>query len=219
MGTQYRFVVIQELSALCSGEELNKWLNMAPYAGFSRRYCLINRARVQNEDQGRYTQQGLEMLETLADHLDRRCPDTLGAEKKAEYQREVLRTIESFGKNGEIPDGWKMFYAYKQLVLAACLFGQGKMNEGWRAFDSAIEKCKYIFSLDEEWLYIGGKLFSNLKVSKDWNYAIDEKGNRHELCSYLSIIFLFSLRMDDSEPAVHIKSIAHGKYYCYSVGK
>ena len=195
--TRYRYSVIQEMTALCSEEDLDKWIKLTPYASFSRRYCLINRAMVRNEDQCWYIQQGLEMVETMADQLDRRCPDTFGAEKKAEYQCEVLRTIESFGINGEVPDGWKMFYAYKQLVLAACLFGQGKMNEGWREFDSAIEKCKYIFSLDEEWLYIGGKLFSNLKVSKDWNYAIDEKGNRHKLFAVVRLSFYHMYRICD----------------------
>ncbi len=187
--TRYRFAVIQEMTALCSSEELNKWLDMAPYAGFSRRYCLITRALVQHEDKDWYIQQGLEMLETLAGQLDRRYPDTFGAEKKAEYQREVLRVIESFGTNGEIPDGWKCFYAYKQLVLAACLFGQEKMDEGWREFDSAIEKYKYIYVLDKEWLSIGGSLFSNLKVSKDWNYAIDEQGNKYKLFALIRLSF------------------------------
>ena len=189
--TRYRSGVIQMMTALCSGEELNKWLDMAPYAGFSRRYCLINRASVRNEDQDWYIQQGLENLETMADQLDRRCPDSFGAEKKAEYQREVLRVIESFGTNGEIPDGWKMFYAYKQLVLAACLFGQEKLNEGWREFDSAIEKCKYIYALDEDLLSIGDRLFSNLKVSKDWRYAVDEQGNKHALFAVVRLSFYY----------------------------
>ena len=187
--TRYRSSVIQEMTALCSGEELDKWLDMAPYAGFSRRYCLINRAMTRDDNQGWYTQQGLEMLETLAQQLDRRYSDTFGAEKKAEYQKEIMRVIESFGSNGEIPDGWKCFYAYKQLVLSACLFGQNKIEEGWREFDSAIEKYKYIFSLKEKWLTIGGGIFSNLKVSKDWNYAIDEQGNRHKLFSLISLSF------------------------------
>ena len=189
--TRYRSGVIQMMTALCSGEELNKWLDMAPYAGFSRRYCLINRASVRNEDQDWYIQQGLENLETMADQLDRRCPDSFGAVKKAEYQREVLRVIESFGTKGEIPDGWKLFYAYKQLVLAACLFGQEKLNEGWIEFDSAIEKCKYIYALDEDLLSIGDRLFSNLKVSKDWRYAVDEQGNKHALFAVVRLSFYY----------------------------
>ena len=190
LNTQYRYAVIQEMTSLCDEKELDTWLKMVPYTkGFSRRYCLLNRAMVCDSDQNYYIQQGLEMIETLADQLDRRCPDKFGPNKKAEYQREVMQIIAAFGVDGEVPDGWKLFYAYKQLVLAACLFGQKRFDEGWKEFDSAIEKCKYIFALDEEWLYIGGKLFSNLKVSKDWNYAVDEDGNKHKLFAMVRLSF------------------------------
>ena len=187
--TQYRYATIQNMTVFCPESELDTWLNKAPYSGFSRRDCLIDRFMSRDEDRQYYVQQGLKMLEVLGDQLDCRCPDSFGAEKKAAYQREVLRTVEAFGEGGEVPDGWKMFYAYKQLVLAACLFGQKKYDEGWREFDAAIETCKYIYSLDEEWLSIGGALFSNLKVSKDWNYAIDEQGNKHKLFAMIDRSF------------------------------
>ena len=190
MDTQYRYAVIQEMAKLCAEEELDTWLNMVPYAGgFSRRDCLISRVAARGDFQNSYVQEGLNMIETLASQLDVRCPDQLGSKKKAIYQREVLQVIESFGCNGEVPDGWKMFYAYKQLVLAACLFGQKRHDEAWAEFDSAIEKCKYIFSLDAEWLPIGGMLFSNLKVSKDWNYAVDEEGRKHKLFRMIRLSF------------------------------
>jgi len=112
-------------------------IKTAHSVGFSRRGVLVRRAE-SGEDN--YIQQGLECIETLALQLDRRFPDTLGAAKKAEYQSEVLRVIRSFGDNGDVPDGWKLFYAYKQLVLAACLFGKKDYDAGWREFDSAVEK-------------------------------------------------------------------------------
>ena len=190
LNTQYRYAVIQEMTALCSEQELDTWLGLVPYSnGFSRRSCLVNRAMLRDNDYGYYVQQGLEMIENLADQLDRRYPDAFGSKKKTEYQREVMRAIEALGIDGEVPDGWKMFYAYKQLVLSACLFGQKSFDEGWKEFDSAIEKCKYVFSLDEEWLSIGGRLFANLKVSKDWNYAIDEQGNKHKLFAVIRLSF------------------------------
>ena len=187
--TQYRYATIQNMTVFCPESELDTWLNKAPYSGFSRRDCLIDRFMSRDEYRQYYVQQGLKMLEILGDQLDCRCPDSFGAEKKAAYQREVLRTVAVFGEGGEVPDGWKMFYAYKQLVLAACLFGQKKYDEGWREFDAAIETCKDIYSLDEEWLSIGGALFSNLKVSKDWNYAIDEQGNKHKLFAMIDRSF------------------------------
>ena len=187
--TQYRYATIQEMAKLCPEHELDKWMSMAPYSGFSRRDCLIYRAIARDENKNIYIQKGLNMIEAMAGRLDQRLPDGFGPHKKESYQREVLRTIESFGGGEDIPDGWKMFYAYKQLVLAACLFAQKKDEDAWREFDSAIEKCKYIYSLEDEWLSIGGSLFADLKVSKDWNYAIDEDGNKHKLFAMVRLSF------------------------------
>ena len=197
METRYRSAVIQLMATLCDEKELNKWLDMAPYTGFSRRYCLIARAEARNEWENSDTQQGLEMLETLASQLDSRYSDKKGTKRKALYQQSVLNTIHSFGNGGDIPDGWKMFYAYKQLVLSACLFGRGENEEGWKNFDHAMELCKYVYSLKDEWLDIGGELFSNIRVSKDWKYAIDEKGEKHTLFGVVNLSFYNMLFISD----------------------
>lgn len=156
---------------------------------FNRRGGLVCRAGLRGDRKGAYIQQGLEMLESMANQLDRRCPDTEGAPKKALYQSQVLATVASFGKEGQIPDGWKLFYAYKQLVLAACLFGCGRTEEGWQNFNHAITLCKYVYGLADEWLEIGGELFANIKVSKDWNHAIDQDGQVHKLFAIVNLSF------------------------------
>ena len=60
-------------------------------------------------------------------------------------------------------------------------------------FDNALELCKQVFSLEDEWLDIGGALFSHLKVDKRWHYAIDQEGNKHQLftANFLSICDMF----------------------------
>lgn len=180
--TKYRNVTIQIMATLCDENELNKWLDMAPYnSEFSRRYCLVARAQSKQDWMEAYIQQGMKMFESFAVQLDGRCPDRLGAAEKVTFQKNILRIIESLGAEKDIPDGWKCFYAYKQLVLSACLFALNKNEEGWMNFDSAIEKCKYFHSIDEEWLDIGGSAFSNIKVNKAWNYTIDQKGEKRKL--------------------------------------
>ena len=184
--TQYRNSAIMLIASVCPESELKKWLDMTPYSGFSRRYCLTARASVSGNMNNVFVQQGIESLEVFAKQLDRRYPDILGAPGKVQYHNEILQTIRSFG-NGEVPDGWKLYYAYKQLVLSACLFACGNEAEGWENFNSAIEKCKYVFSLNEEWLEVGGELFAGIKVSKDWNYAIDREGNKHKLFNLINL--------------------------------
>lgn len=179
--TQYRNFAIQTMAMVCDEKDLSKWLNLSPYSGFSRRYCWVARAHAHQDWEMAYMQTGIEMFETLAGQLDSRCVDAKGPYVKELFHRDVLKIIRSFGTDGKTPDGWKLFYAYKQLVLASCLFAQKKVDEGWEQFDAALEKCKYIHSLNDELLDIGGPLFSNLKVSKDWRYVRDEKQRKCDL--------------------------------------
>lgn len=178
--------VIEHMVCLVNDEkELEKWLSMVSRnPGHDIRGCLVLRSECRNDVHECGNQRGLEYLEKLATQLDRRHPDG-NAEKKAPYQRDVMRVIESLGKNGEIPDGWKIFYAYKQIVLAACLFGMGNNEDGWREFDSAIEKYKYIVETDKKWLELGNSLFYGLKVNKNWSKAIDEKGKEYPLYMFV----------------------------------
>lgn len=180
--TRWRYEVISYMAALCEEKDLDYWLSMTPYIpAFSRRNCLITRDAQRGEHENAQIQRSLLKIETIALQLEITCPDSVGPEKKAQYLREKLQIMDAFGMQGTVPDGWKMFYARKQLVLAACLFGLEKEQEGWEALDSAIEKMKYILATNEQWLPIGGAFFANLKVSKDWKCAVDENGKKHKL--------------------------------------
>ena len=180
--TRWRYEVISYMAALCEEKDLDHWLSMVPYVpAFSRRNCLITREAQRNEHENAQIQRGLWRIETIALQLEITCPDSVGPEKKAQYLREELQIMDAYGVKGQVPDGWKMFYARRQLVLAACLFTLEKEQEGWAVFDSAIEKIKYTFATNEQWLPIGDAFFANLKVRKDWKYAVDENGKQHKL--------------------------------------
>ena len=71
-----------------------------------------------------------------------------------------------------------------------------KYDEGWKHFDSAINKYKYLFASTDKWLDLGGELFSNLKVNKTWTMAVNESGEEYELfgishLSFYSLEFLY----------------------------
>ena len=179
--TKYRYETIEMMAVVCGDTELYNWLDMCPKNLFGKRDCLISRAKNRSDGYEIYIQNGLGMIEAFLRLLDSRFPDSMSAKNKISYQRSIMNIISSFGNGDKIPDGWKLVYAYKQFVLAACLFKEKKMEEGWEQFDSALEKCKYVHSLADKWLDMGGLLFSNLKVSRNWHYAMDEKGRKHRL--------------------------------------
>ena len=180
--TEYRYQIIRWMIIVCGEDKLSEWLEFLPFStDISRRGCLLVRYNARHDGKNSYIQKGLEALENFAMQLDRRDPEVNGPKRKAEYHKEILSVLEAFGKDGQIPDGWIGFYAYKQLVLSACLFGAGENDEGWSEFKAAIEKYRYTLTLKDNYLSVGGELFSNLKVSRDWKEAIDEDGRKHKL--------------------------------------
>ncbi len=196
--TKYRDATIDQMVDACNEDELEYWLELCPYTStFNRRGCLVSRYnRRHGTEDIQIVHQGLENLEKFSNQLDRRFPDSYGSAKKSAYHYKILNVIESFGDGTEVPDGWKLFYAYKELVLSACLFDMKKYDEGWKHFDSAINKYKYVFESTDKWLELGGELFSNLKVNKKWTMAVDENGEEYELfdishLSFYSLEFLY----------------------------
>lgn len=182
-GTCYREAAVRNIICICPEEDLDEWLDLCPWSSeLTRRGCLVSRYDVQVGHQKEYhLHQSIEAFENFALQLDRRFPDAFGPARKAEYHRGVLKIIASFGDGTTPPDGWALFYAYKQLVLAACLFGDNKTEEAWKEFDAALSTYRRIFALEETWLPLENAIFSDLKVSKDYSSMLDSDGNEHEI--------------------------------------
>lgn len=179
---EHRNTAIYNCILACEERELEQYSNMAACSvEYTRRNMLINRYTSYDDIDNQIIHQGLAFIENMVQQLDTRYPDALGPVNKAEYHKGILAILDSFSVNGNVPDGWLAVYAYKQLVLAACLFGMGDWEEGKKEFLSAIEKLHRFFYLTDDFLDMGGILFGNLKMNKAWSMAIDSNGGKHEL--------------------------------------
>lgn len=182
-GTRYREAAVSNIISVCPEENLDEWLNLCSWtSAYTRRGCLVSRYDVQVGHQKEYhLHQSIEAFENFAMQLDRRFPDAFGPTHKSEYHRGILKIIASFGNGTTPPDGWALFYAYKQFVLSACLFGDNKPEEAWKEFDEAFATYRRIFTLEDKWLPLGNAIFSDLKVRKDYRYMLDSEGNKHQI--------------------------------------
>lgn len=181
-GTYYRDGAVGNIICVCPEENLEQWLDLCSWtSAYTRRGCLVTRYDFQIGHKNYHLHQSIEAFENFAQQLDRRFPDAFGPACKAEYHRGVLKILASFGDGTTPPDGWALFYAYKQFVLAACLFGDNKPEEGWKEFDAAFATYRRIFALEEEWLPLGNAIFSDLKVHRDYSTMLDSEGNVHEI--------------------------------------
>jgi len=181
-GTCFHEGAVNNVICVCPEEDLGQWLELCPWSSeYTSRGCLVSRYSVQGDMKKYHLHQCIEAFENFAVQLDRRYPDEFGPVGKAEFHRSLLQIIASFGDGTTPPDGWAIFYAYKQFVLAACLFGAGKSEEGWKEFDAAFATYRRIFAIEEEWLPLGNAIFSDLKIRKDYTIMQDAEGNEHEV--------------------------------------
>ena len=192
-GTSFHEGAVGNVICICPEDDLDQWLDRCSWTSeYTRRGCLVSRYIVNGDWLKAYLHQSIEAFENFATQLDRRFPDDLGPTRKAEYHRGVLNIIASFGDGTTPPDGWALFYAYKQFVLAACLFGDGKTEEGWKEFDAAFATYRRIFALEEEWLPLGNPIFSDLKIRKNYSAMQDSAGNEHEVYNSQYVGFCYA---------------------------
>ena len=177
---QYRHTAIHCMVMACDECDLEEWLELVPYhTNHNRRSLMMFRYAAWSDTEKEKLCLAQHNLEAMANLLDMRYPDKAGAAAKAAYHKSVMDTIASFGKDGRIPDGWLAFYAYKQLVYAAGLFGMGEVDAGRAEFLSAMEKMKHFHSLTEEYLDTGAALFGGLRVDKQWIHMQSPDGEVH----------------------------------------
>ncbi len=192
-GTSFHEGAVGNVICICPEDDLDQWLDRCSWTSeYTRRGCLVSRYIVNGDWIKAYLHQSIEAFENFATQLDRRFPDDLGPTRKAEYHRGVLNIIASFGDGTTPPDGWALFYAYKQFVLSACLFGDGKTEEGWKEFDAAFATYRRIFALEEEWLPLGNPIFSDLKIRKNYSAMQDSAGNEHEVYNSQYVGFCYA---------------------------
>ena len=197
---KFREYAISYMTILCPEADLGEWLDMSaitPY--YTRRSNLISRYQYRGEHKKAAIQQSILRLEQFSVFTDSRFPDADGPEKKAEFHRNVLALLDTLRVNGKLPDGWVHIYAYKLLVMSACLFGCGRSDEGWTAFAQGMEMMKTWFTFPEDAILElgGGELFGGLKVKKNWYYVITPEGNEEVLLDCITLFFFTPDRLLD----------------------
>ncbi|MBQ8332547.1 MAG: helix-turn-helix transcriptional regulator [Clostridia bacterium] len=171
---RYRTFAIHFMTILCEDSELDHWLRLTA-SGQKKRENLISRYMRRDDSENQQRQEQLQMIERLSVLFDSTCPDQAGPLKKAAHHRSLIALMDGLKIEGKLPDGWVLHYAYKKLVLSACLFGAGENDEGWQVFEEAMGLFRQWFvdsPADAVLELDGGGLFGGLKVSKNWDFCL-----------------------------------------------
>ena len=113
-------------------------------------------------------QHHLNSLRLMMHHLGRTHRSRCTPEQAAAWWKHRAALIESFGEDGEVPEGWLGTYADSLLIVALASFGCGKTEEGYALLDR-------VFELYPKWLAIpnntelaldDGHIFGGIKLIK-----------------------------------------------------
>ena len=113
-------------------------------------------------------QHHLNSLRLMMHHLGRTHRSRCTAEQAVAWWKHRASLIESFGEDGEVPEGWLGTYADSLLIVALASFGCGKTEEGYALLDR-------VFELYPKWLAIpkgeelaldDGHIFGGIKLIK-----------------------------------------------------
>ena len=113
-------------------------------------------------------QHHLNSLRLMMHHLGRTHRSRCTPEQAAAWWKHRASLIESFGEDGEVPQGWLGTYADSLLIVALASFGCGKTEEGYALLER-------VFELYPKWLAIpkgeelaldDGHIFGGIKLIK-----------------------------------------------------
>lgn len=166
-------------------EERGKWLHRLPRKTNLRQQNVQAMCRMIDGDfSGAADYYDLLRVIQTDEMLMSPIPDAVGPERKGKIQRKNLAVLDTLRENGILPDAWLGAYAYKSLVLSACLFSSEKTEEAWQTFDAAVEYYVQWFRLPEDTLLYTG--CGSVCLTKDRNIAVLPDGSREYIgvCSY-----------------------------------
>jgi RNA polymerase sigma-70 factor (ECF subfamily) len=113
-------------------------------------------------DQGKWTEgqikYGTNFYHLMLHMLARPSRNIFDAPRSIEIHGFFLKTMESFGSDGEVPPAWYPIYAWSAIIRAAALFGDGRKEEGYASLNLAIDTCEKLLRFKPgDLLEIGNK--------------------------------------------------------------
>ena len=113
-------------------------------------------------DNGKWTegqiQYGTNFYHLMLHTLARPSRNIFDAPRSIEIHGFFLKTMESFGSDGQVPPAWYPIYAYSAVIRAAALFGDGRKEEGYASLNLAIDTCEKLLRVKTgDLLEIGNK--------------------------------------------------------------
>lgn len=101
-------------------------------------------------------------------------------EKAVAWQKNVIRTIETFGADGEVPRAWLKKYMCAHFICGTALCGAGRKEEGYAYIEKAFALSKKVAALPkDEPMEVGDQeIFGGVKIVPSTGEMILPDGSR-----------------------------------------
>lgn len=181
---------ISLMARISRKEEREKWLSRLPRRMLCRQQIMRKWCLIQDGDvSGAAKQSDILAVIQIDEFCENLIPDGIDTQEKEKRIRKQIAVLESLRESGTLPDAWLSLYAYKTLVLSACLFGsreEKKYPEAWQCFEVAISCFEKWFTIPDAALLSTG--FGEVRLTKDRKFAVHSNGTR-EYIAYCTSSF------------------------------
>lgn len=123
-------------------------------------------------------------LRIMVHYLERNQRYIAKPDRAVAWHKHVIKLLESFGDDGEVPPAWKKKYYRSHFICGTALFGAGKRDEGFEYIEKAFELCKQAAEVPEnEPLDVGAEhLFGGIKLIPATGVIVLPDGGK-DICS------------------------------------
>ncbi len=178
--------VLRNICAVCTDEELNRWLAKCTFEYRSCRYEVLEKRYWESEQFDKAHDLHLLNNLKLACHvLGREIQTEISPEQRIAQFTERRRLIESFADDGEhVPPAWLDFYAGCGIRLASAYFGMGEDEKAYAMLDESFADYeKWLSFPEDEGLEYGRKeLFGGiLYFKKRWTFYLPDGSSEGDL--------------------------------------
>lgn len=178
--------VLRNICAVCTEEDLNRWLAKCTFEYRSCRYEVLEKRYWDGEEYDKaHALHLLNNLKLACHVLGREIQMEISPEQRIAQMTERRRLIESFAANGEtVPPAWLDFYAGCGIRLASAYFGMGEDEKAYALLEESFadyERWKS-FSGDKGLEFGRKELFGGiLYFKKAWTFYLPDGSSEGDL--------------------------------------
>ncbi|MBE6710707.1 MAG: helix-turn-helix transcriptional regulator [Ruminococcaceae bacterium] len=202
--------VLRDICAVCTDEDLDRWLRKCTYEYNSCRFEVLEerywgkvRDEWLNDEEPAYEkaleEHRMNNLRLACHALNRDIVAVLPPDVMRAQYTEYRRLIESFAEDGEtVPQGWLSFYIGCGLRLAAAYFGKGEDDIAYNLLERSFDEYEEWKAIPENTPLSLGRhdLFGDIRAEKGKWWFLRPNGEKDQQMVWFNLVHLANTALE-----------------------